>query len=537
MTVDELLRANDIHLDSTAPGDYSTICPKCSHGRKKDHQKIKCLGVKIDEKGVCWGCNHCGWKGPAKGTGSKRSDDSMYSAIYRYEDKDGKLLWEKLRLRNPKPDESKFKQRKPDGRGGWIWKGVRKGLPSVLYRLPEVMAAIKAGQEIVLVEGEKDAVNLWALGIPATCSPDGAADPKLKQRPKWKAEHSEQLCGAPGVIVMGDHDDPGYMHQDVSARMLVGVAKRVRVLKLAEHWPECPEHGDVSDWLVAGHSRDELLALLANAPDYQFDEPNRPGSPADGGHHDKGGVSLEDFHSYLPQHRYIFEPSGDTWPGASVNSQIPPVLIFDKDGKPVIDPDTEEQLELAASTWLDRYKPIAQMTWAPGLPKLISDRLVDQGGWKEKPGVTCFNLYHPPLIQLGDASKAGPWLEHLHKVYPEEAEHIIMWLAHRRQHPEIKINHALVFGSNDHGIGKDTALEPAKHAVGPWNFSEVSAQQTLGRFNGYLKSVILRVNEARDLGDVNRYQFYDHMKSYTRHRRMCCEWMKRTCASTASSTV
>jgi hypothetical protein len=37
----------------------------------------------------------------------------------------------------------------------------------------------------------------------------------------------------------------------------------------------------------------------------------------------------------------------------------------------------------------------------------------------------------------------------------------------------------------------------------------------LGRFNGFVKSVILRVNEARDLGDVDRYQFYDHMKIYT----------------------
>ena len=35
----------------------------------------------------------------------------------------------------------------------------------------------------------------------------------------------------------------------------------------------------------------------------------------------------------------------------------------------------------------------------------------------------------------------------------------------------------------------------------------------LGRFNGFLKSVVLRVNEARDLGDVNRYQFYDHLKT------------------------
>jgi hypothetical protein len=65
------------------------------------------------------------------------------------------------------------------------------------------------------------------------------------------------------------------------------------------------------------------------------------------------------------------------------------------------------------------------------------------------------------------------------------------------------------------GIGKDTLLEPVKRAVGPWNFSEVSPQHMFGRFNGFLKSVILRVSEARDLGDVDRFQFYDHMKAYT----------------------
>ena len=82
------------------------------------------------------------------------------------------------------------------------------------------------------------------------------------------------------------------------------------------------------------------------------------------------------------------------------------------------------------------------------------------------------------------------------------------------QHPEIKINHALVLGGAP-GIGKDTLLEPVKYAVGPWNFIEVSPQQVLGRFNGFLKSVILRVSEARDLGGSDRFKFYDHMKAYT----------------------
>ena len=37
----------------------------------------------------------------------------------------------------------------------------------------------------------------------------------------------------------------------------------------------------------------------------------------------------------------------------------------------------------------------------------------------------------------------------------------------------------------------------------------------LGNFNGFVKSVVLRINEARDLGDTDRFAFYDHMKGYT----------------------
>ena len=52
-----------------------------------------------------------------------------------------------------------------------------------------------------------------------------------------------------------------------------------------------------------------------------------------------------------------------------------------------------------------------------------------------------------------------------------------------------------------------------KHAVGPWNFSEVAPGDLFKPFNGYLKSVIARISEARDLGDVTRYSFYHHTKT------------------------
>jgi hypothetical protein len=225
------------------------------------------------------------------------------------------------------------------------------------------------------------------------------------------------------------------------------------------------------------------------------------------------GVTLDDFFAYMVQHSYIFAPTGDMWPAASVNARVPPVPLVDAAGKPVLD-DDGNQKTMAANAWLDRNKPVEQMTWAPGEPSIVSGRMISHGGWVARKNHTVFNLYRPPTIEPGNAAQADRWLDHIHKVYPDDAAHIIKWCAQRVQRPQEKINHALVFGGLQ-GIGKDTLLEPVKRAVGAWNFSEVSPQQMLGRFNGFLKSVILRVNEARDLGEVNRYQFYDHLKAYT----------------------
>lgn len=204
---------------------------------------------------------------------------------------------------------------------------------------------------------------------------------------------------------------------------------------------------------------------------------------------------LEDFCAYLPQHNYIYIPTRELWPAASINAVIPSV---DKD--------------LKASVWLDQNRPVQQMTWAPGEEMFIRERLIADGGWFGKEGATCFNLYQPSIIKGGDASRADRWLELVHKVYPNDAEHIITWCSQRVQRPGEKINHGLLM-IGDPGIGKDTILEPVKYGVGPWNWHEVGPQALLGRFNGFLKSTVLRVNEARDLGEMNRYAFYEHTKT------------------------
>src|SRR5215469_2128018 len=227
------------------------------------------------------------------------------------------------------------------------------------------------------------------------------------------------------------------------------------------------------------------------------------------------GVTIDDFVAYMPAHSYICTLTREMWPAASVNARIGPVLVVDKDNNPILDGDGKEQY-LPASAWLDKNRPVEQMTWTPGEPMLIRGKLVANGGWIKHEGVTCFNLYRPPVNhEGGDAEQAGLWSQHIYRLYGEDdGQHIIRYFAFKVQHPEVKINHALMLGGGQ-GIGKDTICAPLKHAVGPWNFIEISPKHISGRFNGYAKSVFLRVSEARDLGEVNRFDYYEQMKVLT----------------------
>lgn len=212
------------------------------------------------------------------------------------------------------------------------------------------------------------------------------------------------------------------------------------------------------------------------------------------------GVGLDDFFAYMPGHTYLFRPTGELWPASSVDGRIPWLQLSNgKSQRP--------------SAWLDKHKPVEQMTWHPAEPELIWNRVLHESGWTPHAGASVFNRYRPSNPTVGDAALAGPWRDHLHRVYAAEAQHVEHWLAHHVQCPGEKVNHALVLGGAQ-GIGKDTILAPVKDAVGPWNWSDVSPGQLLGRFNGWVKAVVVRVNEAHDLGEFDRFALYDHSKTY-----------------------
>jgi hypothetical protein len=212
------------------------------------------LGVTIDAHGPNWGCNHCGWTGPPKGNGADRATDLI---SYDYSGTKGERL---RKIRNLPGRTPRFWWQHWDGKE---WAKGTGGAKPAIYRYEEVKEAIANGYRIVCAEGEKDVDNLWTLGIPATCNPDGAAEPG--QRPKWRIEHSEMLRGA-DLVVMGDNDPPGRAHVEATASTSAGIANSVGTLDLARHWEGLKDGGDVSDIIDDGISREKLDLLLDAAP-------------------------------------------------------------------------------------------------------------------------------------------------------------------------------------------------------------------------------------------------------------------------------
>jgi hypothetical protein len=240
----------------------------------------------------------------------------------------------------------------------------------------------------------------------------------------------------------------------------------------------------------------------------------RPGWEAVG---ESGGITLNEFYCYLPQpNSYLFTPTAELWPGTSVDRCLPPVVLRNDDGTPVMSEsggnNKRKPVVLRPSQWLAQKRPVHQMIWAPGEPSLIRDKVMNDGGWIRQPGACVYNLYRRPTIKHGDRRQARRWIKLVLKLFRKDvAKHIIRYLAFKVQNPGIKINHIIVIGG-EQGVGKDSLLEPVKYAVGHWNFQEIAPSHLMGRFNGWAKATVLRISEARD--NVSRYEFYEKIKTY-----------------------
>ncbi len=179
-------------------------------------------------------------------------------ARYPYSDRAGDLVFEVIRYRQPNGKKT-FRQRRPGPRGEWIYDldGVRR----ILYRLPDLDNA-GANEPVWIVEGEKDADTLAALGLIATTGAQGA---EAAGRRHWEEGlYTPDLIGK-HVRIIPDNDPTGQFFARLVARALHGKAASVRIVTLPGLHPK----GDVSDWLDIGNLAADLAGLAEAAPDFE----------------------------------------------------------------------------------------------------------------------------------------------------------------------------------------------------------------------------------------------------------------------------
>jgi archaellum biogenesis ATPase FlaH len=250
MTAQEF--AARLHGVKRSGGELKALCP--SHD-----DKTASLSVRDGDKGVVVKCfAGCTVEAITAAVGltvadlfteeKKSTQTPIIMTTYDYTDEAGALLYQVVRF-IPKD----FRQRRPDGAGGWVWKldGVRR----VLYGLP----ALQGREVVIVVEGERDVQTLTEHGFTATTNAGGAG--------KWLDDYSQQFiaAGVKQVVVIPDNDPPGQEHAEKVRASCCAVGLTVKIVALAG----LPKKGDVSDWFQAGHTADELRATINRPPALQ----------------------------------------------------------------------------------------------------------------------------------------------------------------------------------------------------------------------------------------------------------------------------
>lgn len=270
----------DLGIDTPpgARGWVKTLCPKCSHTRRK-HARERCLAVEVD-RGL-YHCHHCGWKG---GTESDWRD-TLAAPRLGSEHRAPTRTWvkpEPLEIETLHPATLKwFTEVRhidpavldrmgivsnlttiwfPYVRDGELvtWKERHQGkkffmakdAERIMYNLDNCRDA----EQIVIVEGELDALAVMTAGIDAVLSVPNGAGGNLD----YLESASDIIDHAHTIVLAVDGDEPGQkLQQELTRR--IGKEKCYRV-----QWPEGIK--DANELLIRDGPAPLLKALIDARP-------------------------------------------------------------------------------------------------------------------------------------------------------------------------------------------------------------------------------------------------------------------------------
>ncbi|PPF32680.1 telomere-associated protein [Pseudoclavibacter sp. AY1H1] len=172
------------------------------------------------------------------------------TATYAYTDAQATLVQEVVREEadHDGNHHKRFKQRYVNDSTGRMVQRKPAGFEPVFYRAPEVDHALKTGQIIWIVEGEKDADNAAEQGVCATTNAQGALS--------FPTELLDQLSGA-SVAIAADRDKAGWTR---AVELHGELTKRGCTTQILAPVPTDAK-ADLSDHLAAGYSINQLLPV------------------------------------------------------------------------------------------------------------------------------------------------------------------------------------------------------------------------------------------------------------------------------------
>jgi hypothetical protein len=130
----------------------------------------------------------------------KKSPVKTYECSYYYHDDKGQAIYKVDRFRLSSGGKTFVQMRRDDDVvDGWSYGLSGGNVKRVPYHLPHILAAGKAGKQVVIFEGEKDVDNYRvAIGGVATCNAAGAG--------KWERGWGDYFKGVTAILIVADND-------------------------------------------------------------------------------------------------------------------------------------------------------------------------------------------------------------------------------------------------------------------------------------------------------------------------------------------
>lgn len=230
-------------------GQARVICPACTPSRKTKGETT--LSIKQDEKGIVWRCWHCSVQG-SMGNENKQMVNPPKPApvipmkVIRGDpiNEDGLSYLEARGISAETCRELGVLSgqrffRKAGGEMSCIgfpynhqdrltaikWRSIESkdftqdGSAQTLF----LAGRISVGSDLVITEGEIDALSFWEAGIPAVSIPSGALTAGAEDdsnRLRWMSHHDDLIKAARNVYLAVDMDGPGQTTANELARRI-----------------------------------------------------------------------------------------------------------------------------------------------------------------------------------------------------------------------------------------------------------------------------------------------------------------------------